>query len=62
MTKLPKIQIFQDVAGEFRWRIVAGNGEVVASSGEGFRDKTDVLRAVRRARKLMRFATIEEKS
>jgi len=36
-------------AGEWRWRLVAGNGEVLAS-GEGFTRKRDAQRATRAVR------------
>lgn len=31
-----RIQKFQDGKGEHRWRIRAGNGEIVADSAEGY--------------------------
>jgi uncharacterized protein YegP (UPF0339 family) len=33
--KGPKVVIYPDKAGEYRWRLVGGNGEIQAS-GEGF--------------------------
>lgn len=36
--KGPKVVIYPDKAGEYRWRLVAGNGEIQAS-GEGFETK-----------------------
>lgn len=41
MPKQVRIEIFVDGAGEFRWRAVAGNGEVVADSAEGYRHRGD---------------------
>ena len=38
-------QVYQDGEGEWRWRLVAGNNEVIAS-GEGYRDKKDCLHAI----------------
>jgi uncharacterized protein YegP (UPF0339 family) len=38
-------QVYKDDAGEWRWRLVAGNNEVIAS-GEGYRDKHDCLNAI----------------
>ncbi len=31
---------YRDQAGEFRWRAVAGNGETIADSAEGYRTAT----------------------
>lgn len=38
-------QVYEDAAGEWRWRLVAGNNEVIAS-GEGYRDRHACLHAV----------------
>ena len=38
-------QVYEDAAGEWRWRLVAGNNEVIAS-GEGYRDRKDCLHAI----------------
>jgi len=32
------VQLFTDAAGEHRWRAIARNGQVVAGSGEGYRN------------------------
>lgn len=34
-------EFYVDAAGEHRWRVKAANGEVVADSAEGYRDKRD---------------------
>jgi uncharacterized protein len=39
-------RVYQDSAGEWRWRLVAGNEQVVADSGEGYRDKQDCLHGI----------------
>lgn len=31
-----KFQVYEDRAGEYRWRLRAGNGEIVADSAEGY--------------------------
>ena len=46
-----KFEIYEDAKGEFRFRLKAGNGEVVAS-GEGYASKDGAIRgteAVQRA-------------
>ena len=43
------IDIYQDQSGEWRWRIVAPNARIIASSGEGFTRKWSAKRAARRA-------------
>ncbi len=38
-----KLTYFKDKAGKWRWRLRAANGEIVASSSEGFSNKADML-------------------
>lgn len=35
--------IYQDKAGEWRWRLVAKNNEIIADSGESYQDRDGVL-------------------
>jgi uncharacterized protein YegP (UPF0339 family) len=39
---LAKIVVYKDAAGEWRWRIRATNGEIIAASTEGYKTKDDV--------------------
>ena len=34
-------EVFKDRAGEFRWRLKSSNGQIIAVSGEGYKDKRD---------------------
>lgn len=45
MRKRYKCHIYEDEAGEFRWRLKARNGRIVADSGEGYRDENGATRA-----------------
>ena len=42
---MAKFVIFLDDAGYYRWRLVAGNGEKVATSGEGFYSRPSAVKA-----------------
>jgi uncharacterized protein YegP (UPF0339 family) len=44
-----KTVIYQDKAGEWRWKRIAGNGEIIADSGEGYTRLSDAERAASRA-------------
>lgn len=33
-------------AGDWRWRLLAANGKIIATSGEGYRDKADCLHGI----------------
>jgi uncharacterized protein YegP (UPF0339 family) len=39
-------QVYEDAEGGWRWRLVAGNGRIIADSGEGYRDKQDCLHGI----------------
>jgi uncharacterized protein YegP (UPF0339 family) len=36
-----KFQIYQDRKGEYRWRLRARNGEIIADSNEGYSSKAN---------------------
>lgn len=36
---MAKFEMYQDKAGEWRWRLKSSNGQQIASSGEGYKDK-----------------------
>jgi uncharacterized protein YegP (UPF0339 family) len=38
-----KFEVYQDKAGEYRWRLVAPNGKSIADSGEGYSSKQACL-------------------
>lgn len=39
-------QVYEDSAGEWRWRLLAGNRRVIANSGEGYHKRQDCLHAI----------------
>ena len=43
-------EVFEDADGEYRWRLVAGNGEVMANSGEGYATREGAESAIERVR------------
>lgn len=38
-----RVQPYKDEAGEFRYRVIAENGNIVADSSEGYANKGDML-------------------
>lgn len=42
-----KFNIYKDKRGEFRWRLVTANGQIIAASGEGYKRKADCLSGIR---------------
>ena len=41
-----KAELYEDDDGEWRWRAKSSNGQIVASSGEGYQNHADALKAV----------------
>lgn len=39
-------QMFKDKAGEWRWRLKAANGKIIATPGEGYKNRQDCEQAV----------------
>jgi uncharacterized protein YegP (UPF0339 family) len=54
-----KFVIYVDSAGQYRWRLVASNGEKIASSGESFYDKSGAKRAAELVKAYAGTATID---
>ncbi len=47
------LEVYQGTPGGWYWRLVAGNGEIVADGSESYVEKADAKKAAVRARKLM---------
>jgi uncharacterized protein YegP (UPF0339 family) len=46
-----KFETYQDARKEHRWRLKATNGQVIATSGQGYKDKRDRDNAIERIKK-----------
>lgn len=60
---MSKFEVYQDAAGEWRWRLKASNGQVVAS-GEGYKTQAGAKRgceALQRAAKLAKVVAVAPK-
>lgn len=40
------VHVYRDLKGEWRWRLVATNGRIVADSAEGYVDRHNVSEAI----------------
>ena len=54
-----RFEVYEDSEGQWRWRLIAGNGRVVADSAEGYARKRNAVRAAQAVRFPARFAEIE---
>lgn len=46
MTRRGRFVVYQDKAGQWRWRLLAANNRIVADSGESYTRMRDCERAV----------------
>ena len=56
----PRITIYRDRAGEYRWRLQAANSRIVADSAEGYTRQRNAVRAAERTIWLMAEAVVQE--
>jgi len=54
-------EVYKEKAGEFRWRLKAGNGQNIASSGEGYAEKRGCRAGIESVKRNAPNAKIEEK-
>jgi uncharacterized protein YegP (UPF0339 family) len=40
-------EVYKDAKDEYRWRLKAANGKVIATPGEGYKEKADCLDAIK---------------
>ncbi|HLH29131.1 MAG TPA: DUF1508 domain-containing protein, partial [Acidimicrobiales bacterium] len=57
-----KFETYQDKKQEHRWRLKATNGQVIATSGQGYKDKRDCENAIDVIKKGAEKARVEEAS
>jgi uncharacterized protein len=57
-----KFELYTDAKGEFRWRLVASNGQSIATGGEGYKTKASAKAGIESVKKNAPIAEIEEKT
>ena len=60
--KHPKFELYTDKRGETRFRLKANNGQIIASSGEGYKTKTAALNGIESVKKNAPEAPIVEET
>ncbi len=43
---MAKFEVYKNAKGEFRWRLKSGNGQTIATGGEGYTSKSGVLNGI----------------
>ncbi len=56
--KTPRIHIYQDTAGKWRWSLKARNNRIIADSGEGYSERRHAIRAAIALKKTAAVAVI----
>ena len=62
MPSAPRFELFEDNAEEWRWRLVASNGEIIADSGEGYSSKQGAERGIRSVKRAAPAAEVRDAS
>jgi uncharacterized protein YegP (UPF0339 family) len=55
-----RFELFVDAADEWRWRLVASNGNIIADSGEGYTSKQGAERGIESVKRIAGDAAIHE--
>ncbi|UCG10384.1 MAG: YegP family protein [Dehalococcoidia bacterium] len=55
-------ELFQDSAGEYRWRLRHENGQIIADSGEGYTTKDNAINGIESLKENAATAPIEDQT
>ncbi|ELY47643.1 YegP family protein [Natronorubrum sulfidifaciens] len=55
-----RFEVYEDRAGQWRWRLVHWNGNIIADSGEGYASRSNARRAARGVMRNAPTATLED--
>jgi uncharacterized protein YegP (UPF0339 family) len=55
---MQRFEVYEDIGGEWRWRLLAADEKIIASSGESFTSRSAALRAAQGVRATAPAATI----
>ena len=53
-------EVYKDKSGQFRWRLRMQNTKVIASSGEGYKEKDSCLKAIESVKRVVADAPVKE--
>jgi len=57
-----KFELYKDKSGEFRFRLKAGNGEVIATSSESYQTKASALNGIESIKKNAAEANLDDQT
>jgi uncharacterized protein YegP (UPF0339 family) len=53
-------ELYKDKSGQFRWRLRMQNSKVIASSGEGYKEKDSAMKAIESVKRVVADAPVKE--
>lgn len=53
-------EVYKDKGGEFRWRLRTTNSQIIATSGDGYKDKRSCLAGIESVKKNAADAKVDE--
>ena len=56
-----KFELYKDAKGEWRWRLIATNGQTIATGGEGYKSKDSAKAGIESVKKNAPTSEIVEK-
>jgi uncharacterized protein YegP (UPF0339 family) len=57
---MSKFEVYKSSNGEYRWRLKADNGNVIATGGEGYSSKSAAQAGIESVKRNAREAAVEE--
>ncbi|MBC8102862.1 MAG: YegP family protein [Cytophagales bacterium] len=59
---MAKFELYKDTKGEFRWRLKASNGEVIADCNEGYKSKESCTHGMELVKRDAATAPVEDQT
>ena len=58
--KAATFEVYKDKSGQFRWRLRMQNTKVIATSGEGYKEKDSAMKAIESVKRVVADAPVKE--
>ena len=55
-----KFRVYKDKKGESRWRLVSKNGQIIATSNEGYKRPSACIRSIERVKSLTKDVPVDK--
>lgn len=59
---MAKFEVYKDGRGEFRWRLKSGNGQTIATGGEGYTSKSGALNGIKAVQRDAPGASVDDQT